>query len=149
MGSEEGPGGGGAGPALVGVGSRPGSGGGGEKTGTDRPWDSAARGLAAPAKAWGWGWQGPRGSHPPALPGLPLVQLPHWRLEAGHGARGHPVRPGPLGPTAFCTGRAKGGKGTQRLGAGCAWSLGYDIAKNAWEAGVTVITQRGIQSSNV
>uniref|UniRef100_A0A8D2CHH3 adenosine deaminase n=1 Tax=Sus scrofa TaxID=9823 RepID=A0A8D2CHH3_PIG len=76
-----------------------------------------------------------------ALRGLPLVQLPHWRLEAGHGARGHPVRPGPLGPTAFCTGRAKGGKGTQRLGAGCAWSLGYDIAKNAWEAGVTVITQ--------
>lgn len=45
-------------------------------------------------------------SHTPALTGLPLVQLPHRRLEAGHGARGHSVRPAPLGPIQFFTRRA-------------------------------------------
>ena len=36
-----------------------------------------------------------RASHPPPLPGLPLVQLPHRRLEARHGTPGCSVRPGP------------------------------------------------------
>lgn len=39
--------------------------------------------------------------HPPALPGLPLVQLPHRRLEVRNGAPGGSVRPRPWGPFGF------------------------------------------------
>lgn len=56
-----------------------------------------------------------RASHPPPLPGLPLVQLPHRRLEAGHGAPGCSVRPG---PTQFLL------LGKPRVGRGCRhWAL--------------------------
>lgn len=63
----------------------------------------------------GAAWPGEGGctcaNHPPAFPGLPLVQLPHRRLEVGHGARGGSVRPGPWGPFSFVPGRPRvGGK---------------------------------------
>ena len=51
-----------------------------------------------------------RASHPPPLPGLPLVQLPHRRLEARHGAPSCSVRPG---PTQFLL------LGKPRVGRGC------------------------------
>lgn len=76
---------------------------------------NGARAGAGP-RAWGAGSVWPGGvcaSHMPALPGLPLVQLPHRRLEAGHGARSRSVRLAPLGPVQFGTRRAHGGKHRQ------------------------------------
>lgn len=85
------------------------------------------------APAWGLGtvWPGgTRASHLPALPGLPLVQLPHRRLEVGHGAPGGSVRPRPWGPFGFVQ-QSEGWEGS--AGAGC-WPTRGLLIGNLCEA---------------
>uniref|UniRef100_A0ABI7YGA6 adenosine deaminase n=1 Tax=Felis catus TaxID=9685 RepID=A0ABI7YGA6_FELCA len=84
----------------------------------------AENGVRAGVTPWGvpaWGlgtvWPGgTRASYLPALPGLPLVQLPHRRLEVRHGAPGGSVRPRPWGPFGFVQ-QSEGWEGS--AGAGC------------------------------
>lgn len=67
------------------------------------------RGVApGPDTGEGSAWPGAiPASHTPALPDLPLVQLPHWCLEAGHGACSRSVSSVPLGLFNFVPGRPK------------------------------------------
>lgn len=95
------------------------------ETGTDRLTESGAgrgqcdlgqngagAGGSSP-RMWGRtgsAWPGGVLTSPPALPGLPLVQLPHGCLEARHTAPGRSVRLAPLGPFGFVLGEPRVGR---------------------------------------
>lgn len=122
-----------------------------EKGRTDGSWDSATRGLRCDrgengAGGGGASWPGDGGqrwpwglhaSHPSALPGLPLVQLPHRHLEARHGACSRSVRPG-WAPFSFVLGKPRVGRGCRDWALVPAGAPRCESSSNAWEAGATV-----------